>query len=86
MAGFCLNLAQAPDNTAFCFSLFPIPESTLRTPRPIHLRVLGLGDDMMSPTARWSWKGLVFSAIMYCSVQEYATSSTTNDEGDHGGK
>ena len=41
---------------------------------------------MMSPTARWSWKNLVFSAIIYCSAQKYGTSSTANDEGDHGGK
>ena len=47
----------------------------------MRLRVLGLGDDMMSPTARWSWETLGFSAIMYCSAQQYGTSSTANDEG-----
>ena len=86
MARFCVNLAKVSDNTAFCFSLSPTPESNLRTPRSIRLRVLGLGEDMMSSTARWSYKSLVFSAVMYCSAQEYGTSSTTNDEGDHGGK
>ena len=79
MTGFCVNLAKVPDNTAFCFALTPAPESNLRTPRPMRLRVLGLGDDMMSSTARWSWQSLVFSAIMYCSAQEYGTSSTAND-------
>ena len=29
----------------------------------MRLRVLALGDDMMSPTARWSWKSLGFLAI-----------------------
>ena len=42
------------------FSLSPTPESKLRTPRPMRLRVLGLGDDMMSSTARWSWKTWFF--------------------------
>ena len=86
MAGFSVSLVWVPDDAAFWFSLSPTPESKLRTPRPMRLRVLGLGDGMMSPTARWSWKSLVFSAIMYCSAQEYGTSSTTNDEGDHGRK
>ena len=40
----------------------------------------------MSPTARWSCRSLVGSAIMYCCAQEYGTSSNANDEGDHGGK
>ena len=76
-----------PGITAFCFFLSPTPESNLFTPRPTRLRVLGLGDDMMGSTARWSWKSLVVLAIVYCSVQEYITSSTTNDEdGDHGEK
>ena len=52
----------------------------------MRLHVLGLGDDMMSPTARWSWKTSIFSAIMYCSAHEYGTTSTANVEGDHGAK
>ena len=52
----------------------------------MRLRLFGLGDDMMSPAARWSWKSLIFPTIMYCSAQEYGTSSTTNNEGDHGDK
>ena len=69
-----------------CLFLSPTQESNLRTPRPMRLRVLGLGDDIMSPTARWSWKSLVFWAIMYCSAQKYGTSSTAQDKGDHDGK
>ena len=57
-------------------------ESKLRTPRPMRLCVLGSGDDMMGSTARWSLQSLDFSAIIYCSAQEYDTPSTTNDEGD----
>ena len=72
-----------PDNTVFCFSLCSTPESKLPTCRPMPLRVLGLGDDIMSSTAQWSWKSLAFSAFMYCAAQEYGTSSTTNDVGDH---
>ena len=64
MAVFFMNLACVPNNTMLCFSLSPTPESKLRTPRPMRLRVLGLVDDMMSPTARWYWKSLVFSAII----------------------
>ena len=52
-------------------------------PRPMRLCVLGSVDDMMSFTARWSLISLAFSAIVNCSAQEYDTSSTTNDEGDH---
>ena len=73
-----------PYNKVFCFSLSAAMESKLRTTRPMGLHVRGLGGDMMSFTARWSWKRLVFSAIMYYSEQEYGTSPTTNDEGDHG--
>ena len=29
------------------------------------------------------FKNLTFSAIINCSAQEYDTTSTTNDEGDH---
>ena len=83
MAGFCVNLAQVPDNTAFFFSLCQTAVSKSRTPRPTRLCVLGSGDDMMSSTARWSLKNRVFSAIINCSAQEYDTSSTTNNEGDH---
>ena len=53
MAGFGVNFAWVPDNTAFCFSMSPTTKSKLRTSRPMRLRVLGLGDDMMSPNARW---------------------------------
>ena len=83
MAGFCVNSKQLPGNTVFCFSLSQTAESKLRTPRPMRLCVLGLGDDMMSSIARWSLKRLVFSAIISCPAQEYDTPSTTNDEGDH---
>ena len=61
MAGFCVNLAWLPDNTAFCFSLSQTVESKLRTLRPMRLCVLGSGEDMMSSTARWSLKSLAFS-------------------------
>ena len=70
----------------FCFSLFLTPESKLRTPQPMRLRSLELSNDMMSPTAQWSWESRVFSDITYCSAQEYSTSSATNNEGGHGGK
>ena len=81
MAGFCVNLALLPDNTALCFSLSQKAESKLRTPRPMRLCVLESGDGMMSSTARWSFKNLAFSAIINCSAQEYDTLLTTNDEG-----
>ena len=38
---------------------------------------------MMNSTAQWSLKRLAYAAIINCSAQEYDTSSTTNDEGDH---
>ena len=44
------------------------------------LWVLGLGDDIMSYTARWAFKSLAFSAIINCAAQEYDTLSTTNDK------
>ena len=37
----------------------------------------------MSSLARRSWKKRAFSAIINCSAQEYDTSSTTNNDGDH---
>ena len=83
MAGFCLNLASLPDNTAFYFSLSQAAESKLRKTRPMCWCALGSGDDMMSSTAGWSLKSLVYAAIINCSAQEHDTSSTTNDEGDH---
>ena len=44
---------------------------------------LGSGEDIMSSSARWSWKRRVFSAIINCFAQEYDTSSTRNDEAGH---
>ena len=36
--------------------LLSFPTSGVRTPRPMGLWVLGSGDDIMSYTARWSFK------------------------------
>ena len=58
----------------------------MRTLRPMRSCALGSGDDMMSSNARWSLKSLAYAAIINWSAQEYDTSSTTNDEGDHRGK
>ena len=49
----------------------------------MRLCVLGSGDDLMSFTARRFLKILARSATIYCSGQEYDTSSTANDEGNH---
>ena len=82
MAGFCVDLAYLPDNTACCFSLSQAAEAKLRTPLPARSCALGSGD-MMNSTARWSLKRLAYAAIINCSAQEYDTPSTINDEGDH---
>ena len=37
---------------------------------------------MVSSSAQRSWKRRAFSAFIYCSAQEYDTSSTANDDGD----
>ena len=49
----------------------------------MRLCALGSGEDIMSSSAQRSWKRRTFSAIINCSAQEYDTSYTTNDEGDH---
>ena len=55
----------------------------MRIPRPMFSRVLGQGDHAMNSTARWSWKSLVSSTIIYCSVQENRMSFTTTYVGDY---
>ena len=40
----------------------------------------------MSSSGQRSWKRRAFFAIINCSAQEYDTSSTTNDEENHGEK
>ena len=47
----------------------------------MRLCLLGSGEDILSSSARQSWKRRAFS-IINCSAQEYDTLSTTNDEGD----
>ena len=83
MAGFCENLAKLPARTASSRTRSRTALSKLLTPRLMRSCALGSGEGIMSSSARWSWKKRVFSAIINCKAQEYYTSSTTNDEGDH---
>ena len=83
MVGFCQNLAKLPARTASSRTQSQTTLSKLRTPRPKRLCALESGEDIMSSSVRRSWKRRAFSAIINCSAQEYDTSSTTNNEGDH---
>ena len=83
MVGFCQNLAKLPARTASSRTQSQTTLSKLRTPRPKRLCALESGEDIMSSSVRRSWTRRAFSAIINCSAQEYDTSSTTNDEGDH---
>ena len=80
---FSKNLAKAPARTASSRTRSQTALSKLRTPRPMRLCARGSAEDIMSSSARWSWKRRAFPAIMNCSAQEYDTPSTTNDDGDH---
>ena len=77
------ELGKVPARTVFPQMPSQTTESKLCTPRPTRLCARGSGEDIMSLTAPWSWKRRAFSAIIYCSAQDYETLSTTNDHGDH---
>ena len=83
MAGFCDYLPKVPARTAFSRTRSQTAQSKLRSPRPMYLCARGSSEDIMSSSARRSWKKRAFSAIIHCSAQDYGTSSTTNDDGDH---
>ena len=82
MAGFCLNLAYLPDNTACCFSLSQAVASKFEHASADAFVCAWIGRHY-ELAARWSLQRLAYAAIINCSAREYDTPSTINDEGDH---
>ena len=82
MAGFCVNLAYLPDNTACCFSLSQAAESKFAHASTDSFVCVWIGRHDQLHCAM-VFKSLAFAAIINCSAQEYCTPSTINDEGDH---
>ena len=83
MAGFCVNLAYLPDNTACCFSPSQAAESKFAHASTDAFVCVWIGRRHDELQCAMVFKSLTYAAIINCSAQEYDTPSTTNDEGDH---